>query len=191
MDFPEDECYCSAEFTAPIVLPLVATTAAPLLLSPKPLLWLCSSRKSLGISKPSSVFDGVTYTRWWLLSIWQPWNNERSVPVLGSCSASNIFLLFSKVSWKQQCLKKANEGDCRGGWRPSSNHPSFYRWAEASALGRSPWNGHQDPQPPALIARTEPRGTAPTSHFISFAFPPPFLSCGFSSLIKFLVCRYA
>lgn len=115
MDFPEDECYCDAEFTAPIVLPLVATTAAPLLLSPKPLLWLCSSRKPLGISKPSSVFDGVTYTRWWLLSIWQPWYNEHSVPVLGSCSASNIFLLCfqrsheSSSAWRR--LTKATAGE--------------------------------------------------------------------------------
>lgn len=65
--------------------------------------------------KPSSVFDGVTYTRWWLLSIWQPWNNERSVPVLGSCSASNIFLLCfqrsheSSSAWRR--LTKATAGE--------------------------------------------------------------------------------
>lgn len=62
-----------------------------------------------------SVFDGVTYTRWWLLSIWQPWNNERSVPVLGSCSASNIFLLCfqrsheSSSAWRR--LTKATAGE--------------------------------------------------------------------------------
>lgn len=62
-----------------------------------------------------SVFDGVTYTRWWLLSIWQPWYNEHSVPVLGSCSASNIFLLCfqrsheSSSAWRR--LTKATAGE--------------------------------------------------------------------------------
>lgn len=61
------------------------------------------------------MFDGVTYTHWWLLSIWQPWNNERSVPVLGSCSASNIFLLCfqrsheSSSAWRR--LTKATAGE--------------------------------------------------------------------------------
>lgn len=65
--------------------------------------------------KPSSVFDGVTCTHWWLLSIWQPWNNECSVPVLGSCSASNIFLLCfqrsheSSSAWRR--LTKATAGE--------------------------------------------------------------------------------
>lgn len=156
MSFPEDEHHGSAEFPAPVVLPLVAPTAVPLLLSPQPLLqeavWHLIKLGSLG------SMSLCTHAIVQLMAAEYPAALERA---LCTCPWELFCFkyfppLFSKVSWKQQCLKKANKGDCRGGWRPSSNCPSFYRWAEASALRRCPWNGHQDLLSAALTALTEP-----------------------------------
>lgn len=107
-------------------------------------------------------------------SLRQPWT-EPFVPPLGALA----LYVFSSSAFKGHVkaavsVERTSEGDCRG--EPSNNHESPHRWAEAPSHPIS----HQHPQ--------QRRGKAPASP-VSSAFPPPFISFGFSPLIKLLACR--
>lgn len=122
----------------------------------------------------------------------QPWK-ELFVPALGSSYASHIFLLRLERSHGRAVLVKGtSEGDCWGERTPWNHHEDFSRWAEAPSHSHFSWSVHwQHPRPSGhkhLLPAQSQGGTDPASPHFLIAFPPPFISFGFSPLIKLLAC---